>query len=93
MSADEVIQRVGLALHRLREAQGMDLPHFEKKSGLSAERIVHIETGKYGGLSLAGLCAYADALGVSLDLLADSVAELFEQTAEILEENRRKKRE
>lgn len=90
MPADDVIRRVGLALKRLREARAVELSLFAKKTGLSVDRAVRIESGNCGGVSLAGLCAYADALGVPLDLLADSIAEPFEQTAEILEEKRRK---
>lgn len=92
MSADEVIIRVGLALRRLRKAHGIGIPEFEKLAGLSAERIEHIESGAYGGMTLAGLVAYADALGVPLDLLADTIAEPFEQAAEVLEDNKRSKK-
>jgi len=88
VAADDVVRRIGEALTRLRQAQGLSLAALARKAGLTAERAEDIETGKYMGLTVAGLVAYADALGVELDLLADSIAEMFEQTAAILEEKR-----
>jgi len=88
MLADEVVPRISLALKRLRLAKCLSLSALARKAGLSPERAEAIETGKYGGLTLAGLVAYAGALGVPLDYLAENIAEPFEQTATILEEKR-----
>lgn len=89
MTADDVVRRVSLALKRLRLAKKLTLPALAKRAGLSPGRAEDIEEGRYGGMTLVGLVTCAGALGVPLEFLADSIAEPFEQTAEILEEKAR----
>jgi len=84
LTADEIIRHVGGALRDVREATGVGLPEFSKKSGLPVERLALIESGSYPNISIMTLVAYAEAVKLPLHLLADDVVTSFEQITETL---------
>ena len=62
--------RLGRRVKRLRERAGWSQHELARRSGVSRSTIAGLETGDRPSLTLENAMKLADALGVSLDLLA-----------------------
>ena len=89
MTADEVVKKVGSSLRAVREATGVELSEFSKKSGLPIDRIALIESGSYPSIGVLTLVAYAEAVDMPLTALAENITELFDQQTDILNERKK----
>ena len=64
------VSRVGRRVRLLRERRGLTQEELAERSGVSRSLIANLETGANRGLQIENAIKIADALGVSLDLLA-----------------------
>jgi len=64
------VSRLGLRLHRLRERAGLTQAELSERSGVARSIIANLERGARSNMTLGNAMRLADALGVSLDLLA-----------------------
>ena len=64
------VSRLGRRLKMFRERRGMTQEELAARSGVARGTIANLETGVRSGLQIENAVKLADALGVSLDLLA-----------------------
>ena len=64
------VSPLGRRLRRLREARGLSQTGLASRAGVARSLVANLENGARDNITLANATKLADALGISLDLLA-----------------------
>ena len=64
------ISRLGIRMRSLRMRAGLTQHELAERSGVSRTAIASIETGQRSGITLDNALRLADALGISVEVLA-----------------------